>query len=66
MLRARTSKNRIGEVYGDLTVIGLGSILPSRHRTWICLCICGTEIEVVYSSLTQGRSKSCGCSRRRK
>jgi len=59
------TKNRIGEVYGDLTVKHFGKKLPSRHSTWVCECMCGTEIEVAYPSLKNGRTKSCGCARQR-
>lgn len=58
-------QDRVGEIYGDLTIIRKGSRLPSRHYTWVCVCVCGTELEIAYPSLKNGRSTSCGCSRKR-
>jgi len=28
---------------------------------WICRCECGNTIEISSSSLTSGKTKSCGC-----
>lgn len=43
---------------------------PKRRNLqtlWTCLCDCGIiRHEVLYTSLTSGRSKSCGCLRREK
>lgn len=54
----------IGNTYGRLTVVSLGS-LP---RTWQCRCSCGREelVTVHHTNLTrkQGPSRSCGCLRR--
>lgn len=33
----------------------------SGRRYWHCKCKCGTEIDVIAQSLTQLRTKSCGC-----
>lgn len=33
----------------------------SKQVLWLCRCDCGTEKLVVYNSLTNGYSRSCGC-----
>lgn len=50
----------IGSVFDRWTVIGMG-VRSSSEQKWLCRCKCGTEREVVRSSLVFGRSKSCGC-----
>lgn len=50
----------IGDKFGRLTVISAG-ILRGRNRYWFCLCECGKEKAICYSSLASGKSKSCGC-----
>lgn len=50
--------NLIGQKFGKLLVLEyLG-----RSR-WKCQCDCGNFTEVVTSSLTSGKTKSCGCLR---
>lgn len=46
----------------------LKAYLPddSKQRKWICVCDCGSIHMVATSSLTSGRSTSCGCFRREK
>ena len=34
-------------------------------RAWLCRCSCGTERILRQANLTEGRSTSCGCSRRK-
>lgn len=48
--------------FGKLTVIW-----PSETRTkyWSCKCDCGKELEVRSDSLRQGRTKSCGCNKKK-
>jgi len=50
----------VGEKFGMLTVISLGD-LKGRNRYWNCLCECGNEKSICYSSLSRGKTKSCGC-----
>jgi hypothetical protein len=54
--------NRIGQVYGRLTV---RELVPkkdgSRKLVWLCDCECGGTKEVVSSELSLGRVRSCGC-----
>lgn len=58
-LRAR---DLTGMVFGRLTVISRQ--LPKDYFEpilWNCICECGTKKAILASSLTRGRSQSCGC-----
>lgn len=56
-------KDLRGEIFGEWE-----ALIPSRKEGnltyWLCRCSCGTEKEVVASSLIRGLSKSCGCLRK--
>ncbi|HGS8960199.1 TPA: AP2 domain-containing protein [Clostridioides difficile] len=48
--------------FGRLTAIkSTNKKAKSGHYIWICKCDCGNEIEVIESSLTTGKTRSCGC-----
>lgn len=51
-----------GDRFGRLTVINRA---PSRsdHAYWSCACDCGSTVIVRSSSLTGGKTSSCGCVR---
>ncbi|PIJ97978.1 hypothetical protein [Lysinibacillus sphaericus] len=51
--------------YGDWSIVRPGSkgAKKSGDRYYLCRCDCGTEREVVDSSLRKMLSTSCGCSR---
>lgn len=57
----------VGEVFGDLTVISTDAepyVCPSNGKRRFrvrCRCKCGTELDVVETSLRAGTTKSCGC-----
>jgi len=51
-------KDRAGQKYGSLFVLGLASIRPVF---WECLCDCGVKLPVRSTNL--GTSRSCGCLR---
>ena len=56
-----TSADIIGKKFGKFTVIG--EAFPYRrgkNRFYRCLCDCGVSKDVQLSSLTNGKSKSCG------
>lgn len=55
-------KERTGETYGRLTVIGRGPHNP-RGATWLCRCECGQTRAVLGSKLASGHTSSCGCAR---
>lgn len=53
-------ENIVGKTFNYLTVL---EDLPNKNgkRYVLCKCICGKEIGVYKSTLTQGLKKSCGC-----
>lgn len=50
-----------GRRFGRWTVIGEGSELVGRTRSWLCRCACGKERMVPAPGLYGGGSRSCGC-----
>jgi hypothetical protein len=53
--------DRIGKVYGYLTVI---ERVPDPERLvslWLCRCKCGNEVIVKGGNLNSGNTNSCGC-----
>jgi hypothetical protein len=51
----------VGSKFGRLTIVSyLG------NSNWNCLCSCGTNKIIKYSSIINGSTKSCGCYRREK
>lgn len=50
-----------GKTFGKWLVLGLSGI---PQMEWLCVCECGTQRPVHTTSLTSGRSVSCGCFRR--
>lgn len=56
-----------GKNFGHWTVLERGTTKRSSSGTvvyWKCRCDCGTEKEVRGSDLKNGRSTSCGCTRK--
>lgn len=57
--------NLVGQRFGRLTVTEKvkGKILKSGYeqQTYKCVCDCGNEVTLPYSSLTTGNTTSCGC-----
>lgn len=51
----------IGERFGRLLVVAIGSADKNGRKSMRCLCDCGAEKEIVPNSLRKGLSKSCGC-----
>jgi len=63
---AKTRKNyTIGAKFNNWTVIGYPKLVKVKggqeKLNWNCRCICGKERFVYQSSLSSGKSKSCGC-----
>lgn len=58
-----------GNQYGELTVLGRDKIEEEKHNKhdtyWRCKCSCGNEISVIKDSLMNGRTRSCGCLRKK-
>ena len=56
-------KDITGQRFGKLVAVErLGFDRHNRRSVWLCQCDCGNEKAVLLSSLTSGRTKSCGCS----
>lgn len=53
--------NRIGAIYGRLTVISYAGNDGKTNTNWNCLCECGNTIIVRASFLRRGETRSCGC-----
>lgn len=54
--------DRVGEVYGRLTVIERDLSRKSKSGAyWICKCSCGKNISVLTNNLRSGGTTSCGC-----
>ena len=54
-------KNHIGKVFYAWTVTGYATTNSSGGSRVLAKCACGQERVVDYSSIAEGRSKSCGC-----
>jgi hypothetical protein len=54
-------KDRTGQIYGRLTVIGFAGNDEDRHSLWSCHCECGKRITASSALLNNGHTKSCGC-----
>jgi hypothetical protein len=54
----KSSVPPVGQVFGRLTVLGLGQ----RKGYWLCQCKCGSKPkEIYYHSLIAKATQSCGC-----
>ena len=66
------AKNIIGKRYGRLTVLYRTNVpdtvkpVAKPKSYWKCLCDCGNTTVVSTSSLSTGRTQSCGCLSREK
>lgn len=56
-------KDRTGQRYGRLTVIGIAGRNSRGKILWRCKCDCGNEILRESGTLKPGRECSCGCAR---
>lgn len=60
------SKIHPGDVFGKLTVLKDSLERDSsKHVLWLCQCQCGNIVKIRSSNLTNGNSKSCGCTKKR-
>ena len=53
--------NRIGQVFGRLTVIEECEARRNGQVVWKCVCECGATTEVTNGHLQSGDTLSCGC-----
>lgn len=57
-----------GQHFGQLTVLKRDyetEKTKSGNTYWLCKCDCGNKISVVRNSLISGKTKSCGCLRKK-
>lgn len=54
-------KNKVGQVFGRLTVVSFAGSNKNRHSMWNCKCECGNDTTVVSPNLVSGSIQSCGC-----
>ena len=54
-------KDLTGMKFGKLTVISKNENRKSRAMYWNCKCECGNTRVIKGTSLTSGKTKSCGC-----
>jgi hypothetical protein len=53
----------IGQKHGRLTVLARGPNVDKTRASWVCECVCGSQITVDGKKLRSGHTKSCGCYR---
>jgi hypothetical protein len=58
---SRKLKDLTGKIFGRLTVVKRAENNKHGNTQWLCKCDCGNEIIVLASSLSFGRTVSCGC-----
>lgn len=59
---AKKFERFIGKKYGQLTIIKDSGKRTSRgQRIVLCQCDCGNFAEVIFSKLSSGHTKTCGC-----
>ena len=51
---------QVGEIYGELSVVGQPFTGKSGHKRVLCHCSCGVTRDFVVSKLCRGMTKSCG------
>jgi hypothetical protein len=54
-------ENMVGQRYGRLLVIGIDTPKPKSAMRVKCRCDCGAEKSIVFYSLRDGATRSCGC-----
>lgn len=54
----------VGDQYGSLCVVAIGTRASNGRQQWQCRCKCGTVLEVQTYRLLNGHKRSCGCMQR--
>ncbi|MDD6827938.1 MAG: hypothetical protein PUE12_17865 [Oscillospiraceae bacterium] len=64
-VRHNKKNDLTGRKFGRLTALYENKDDPRKEKyrfsIWHCVCDCGNECDVFGTSLTQGKTKSCGC-----
>lgn len=58
--RRETNPISIGDVFGELTVIGESDVRTHQSVHWLCKCSCGNTKAIRANQLKSGDAKSCG------
>ena len=53
--------DRVGQVYGKLSVVEFAGRNRFKKILWRCICLCGKETIVPSGALVTGNTSSCGC-----
>lgn len=61
LVSSRTQSLEIGDEFGRLTVVDVGTDIRTGRVYGVCRCVCGTLKKVRYDALTRGGAMSCGC-----
>lgn len=61
--RPKNFQNLSGKKYGRLTVVGASGNSKPGQASWVCVCECGNQRDVLATNLRSGRQRSCGCLR---
>lgn len=59
--RNKRVKPMVGVRVGRLVVTHPAATGSDGRARWVCLCVCGTVVEVDGKSLRSGNTRSCGC-----
>lgn len=62
--RAESAHDRIGQVFGRLTIVDVAPPAADGRTRVRCSCSCGRHAVVRISDLVTGGTTSCGCHRR--
>lgn len=54
-------KDLAGQSFGDLLAVQSTPKRQNGNVIWVCVCICGKQVEVNSNRLVCGITKSCGC-----
>ena len=65
MLRENLAGRKIGDwtVSSECRSVIDNGVSPRKRAYWNCTCVCGKQKWVLASSLIEGISRSCGCSK---
>lgn len=65
MIGVYPRKDLTGKRYGKLQVLRELNKRHKNHRVYLCLCDCGTKLEIPHNQLNGNLRSSCGCGGRK-
>ena len=63
--KAEKKYSLVNQRFGKLLVLWKGKKRNGRSMVWDCRCDCGALVSVIGSNLRSGKTKSCGCLKRK-